>query len=1039
MNTVPDTPTRFWRRPGALAFFAAMFLNAFVDLGHKIVIQNTLYKLYDGSAQILWTAIINALILLPFLVLISPAGFLSDRFYKTAVMRVMGIAAVVITLGITAAYYAGWFEVAFALTFLLAAQSALYSPAKYGFIKPFFGKEGLSRANGIAQATSIMAILFGSFAFSIGFEVLYPKGAQEPGDVMRAIAPLGWLLVLFSLIETALLYKLPDLGTPDTQARLPLKHLLTGKQWQEDLRCLLHNRAILLSVVGLAMFWSIGQVVLAAFPAFLKETTAEMNTLKVQGVLACTGIGIALGSIMAGRASRHHIELGLLPLGALAILGSLSLLTTFSSLSAFALCFLVMGIGGGLFIVPLNALIQYSADENQLGKTLAANNWVQNLCMLGFLVLTALVAKADISSRWLLLSMILVALAGSLYTLYRLPQAFVRLILGRVMLQRYSLRVQGMRHVPAQGGVLLLGNHISWIDWAIVQLACPRPVRFVMLASIYQKWYLRRFLRLMGAIPIAQGASAQSSLERVAAALDAGEVVCLFPEGTISRTGHFAELRRGFERAASLCQQPLAIVPFYLHGLWGSQFSRASQHYKASQRRPWVRDLACAFGPPLPADCSRDRLHDALYRLSVNAWREQPQQASIGAALINAAKRKGRDAALVESQQDERGRFKPLNPISGHQLLTHALIRARRLPRGQAIAILSPRSADAVILMVAAWIAGCRVCLLDPRAPTRELTQRLQALDIRHVYAADSERLGAEGLTCEPLVMKAGTLESLLTAIYARLTPAWKIRWLSLAPPSAIALQLPTRDEAEQLKTVQYSPGALIAQSAQIAQLLNTESDDSLLAHLPLHQAYGSVVQILTPLLQGITCVIEPQDGVVSLARTLARLDVTLLLTHPEQLYQMTDSPHCHALLLSSLRRLVVSQIGLDRARIQAFQLMFHQPVLPGFGLTETGPVLSCNLPDAMDPQRWHIQRGQKAGSVGMPLPGTHIVATDAVGQPLPAGQVGALAVTGPQCMQGYAEGDHWQRTADGDGWITPLRGWVDDDGFVFLASPANA
>ncbi|MEQ8938201.1 MAG: acyl-[ACP]--phospholipid O-acyltransferase, partial [Gammaproteobacteria bacterium] len=155
---------------GFLPYLLVVFLNAFIDLGHKIIIQNTVFKIYDGQQQIILTAIVNALILLPFILLLSPAGFVSDRFPRNKVIRVTSWGAVILTLCITLFYYLGWFWPAFAMTFMLALQSAFYSPAKYGFIKELVGSDNLAQANGVVQATTTIAILSGIFAFSVLFE-----------------------------------------------------------------------------------------------------------------------------------------------------------------------------------------------------------------------------------------------------------------------------------------------------------------------------------------------------------------------------------------------------------------------------------------------------------------------------------------------------------------------------------------------------------------------------------------------------------------------------------------------------------------------------------------------------------------------------------------------------------------------------------------------------------------------------------------------------------------------------------------------------
>uniref|UniRef100_UPI00359450DD MFS transporter n=1 Tax=Thiocapsa sp. TaxID=2024551 RepID=UPI00359450DD len=176
---------QLFRITGFVAYIGMIFLNALVDLGHKIIIQNTLFKTYDGDAQILLTAIVNALILLPFVLLFTPSGFLADRFPKHLVMRASAWVAVAVTLAITGFYYLGWFRAAFAMTFLLAVQSALYSPAKYGYIKELVGKEALASANGWVQATTTTAILGGIFFFSILFEGrLAGMSYSTPNDVM---------------------------------------------------------------------------------------------------------------------------------------------------------------------------------------------------------------------------------------------------------------------------------------------------------------------------------------------------------------------------------------------------------------------------------------------------------------------------------------------------------------------------------------------------------------------------------------------------------------------------------------------------------------------------------------------------------------------------------------------------------------------------------------------------------------------------------------------------------------------------------------
>ena len=386
--------------PGFISFLAVAFINAMVDLGHKILIQNTIFKMYDDATQVGLTAIINALILLPFILLFTPAGYLSDRFAKPYLMRATAFAAILITLLITLAYYQGWFLFAFLLTLVLAAQSALYSPAKYGYIRELAGNERLAPANGFIQATTIVAILSGIFVFTILFETrLDGHEYQNEAELIRHIAPIGWLLVSLSVVEFILACRLPLTGTTSTQPRFDWQRYRQGHILRENLQRLLHNPVIWYAILGLSMFWGISQTFLATFPAFAKMVLAEDNTIVIQGLLACSGVGIIIGSLLAGTGRKGHIKTGLIPAGAIGMCLVLFVVPLLSSTMLFALAILSFGFFGGLFIIPLNALIQWHAPANQLGTILAGNNWVQNIVMISFLMLTLLAALAAITSQ----------------------------------------------------------------------------------------------------------------------------------------------------------------------------------------------------------------------------------------------------------------------------------------------------------------------------------------------------------------------------------------------------------------------------------------------------------------------------------------------------------------------------------------------------------------------------------------------------------------------------------------------------------------
>ncbi len=525
---------------GFLPYIAVLFLNAFVDLGHKITIQNTIFKTYEGDALIILTAIVNALILLPFVLLFTPAGFLADKFPKNLVMRTTAWGAVGLTCLITLFYHLGWFWAAFVMTFLLAVQSAFYGPAKYGYIREIAGKERLTRANSVVQATTTIAILTGALVFSILFEIFLTDVVfSTKEDVLVAIKGIGWFLIAGALVELKLAYRLPTRHKPDRNLRFDWVKYRTGRYLAENLDTVRSQEVILLSIIGLALMWSIGQVLLAAFPAFVKDNLGVTDVRVIQGTLANVGTGVMFGSLIAGIVSRNYIETGLIPIGALGVAVCLFILPWLDTMQAHVINLMLLGMFSGLFIIPLNALIQFHAGERMLGRVLAGNSLIQNVVMLGFLGLTVLFSMRGLSDLLFPLLMV-VALGGAIYTVYKLPQSLLRIILTLTIGETYWLHVEGFKHFPDTGGVLMLGKNIRKNFWLFVQMAAPRQIRFVVSRHLFGSLYNKIFFGFFRAIP---GARNPATRQTIIELLEAGEVVCPWSDSDRNNAEWLASLR----------------------------------------------------------------------------------------------------------------------------------------------------------------------------------------------------------------------------------------------------------------------------------------------------------------------------------------------------------------------------------------------------------------------------------------------------------------------------------------------------------------
>lgn len=1044
---------------GAMAFFMAIFLNAFVDLGHKIIVQNTIFKLFDEHTQVVYTAILNGLILLPFILLISPAGYLSDRFSKVEVMRKSAWVVVILCTVILVCYYQGWFWLAFAMTFLLAAQSAIYSPAKFGYIKQLFGKERLGQANGVVSALSITAILMGIFIFSIFFETLYSDQALNEKEILQSIAPIGWILVLTSLIELFMMYKLPNDSdsiknqyTSSSALTFSWKKLITGKMLIDDLWPLRNNRSIRLSVIGLATFWAVGQVMLAAFPAFFKTQTGIENTIVLQGILACSGLGIACGSVIAGRFSKNYIELGLLPLGAAGIATGLFLLPSTTSSQIAAVIFFGIGFSGGIFIVPLNALIQFQAKDDELGKTLAANNWVQNITMLLFLLITVMFSLLEFTSKSLLQLTALVATVGCAYTLWQLPQSFIRILVTFLLTRHYKVSIQGIKNIPSQGGVLFLGNHVSFIDWAIIQLASPRPVRFVMIKAIYDRWYLRWFFDLFGSIPIEQGTKSTQALDAIAHYLDKGDVVCLFPEGTVSRTGHLAQFRAGFEKACSRTQNPIQIIPFYLQGLWGSTFSRSSEKLKKAHRPNAKRDLVITFGQAIDKTCSAETIKQKIVDLSIESWNTYISNLpNLQHQWVDAAKFHGTQRLISDSSGS---RLNAIEALSASSAL--GLTLKKHIQKRQNIGILLPPSAGTTLINMALLQQGKTLVNLNYSASIEILNAAIEQAQIDIIIGSTRflNTLSNKGVSLDELFehtqfMDADTLtasihpqQKALIYLACRLLPSWLLKRMLCQPTAkdSTAVIVFSSGSEGTPKGVCLNHQNILANVKQTSAVLNMESNDVIFGNLPLFHAFGLTVTQFLPLLESVPVVYhaDPTDA-LTCAKNIAKHQASIFFGTSTFFRLYCKNKKIHPLMLSSLRTVVSGAEKLNMDVRHAFCSKFNVDIYEGYGATETTPVTSVNIPDQLSLQDFKVQLGHKTGSVGMPLPGTSCKIFDLETQKeMPTGEAGMIWVGGSQVMQGYLK--DIEKTAsvirhiNGTRWyITGDKGFIDNDGFLFI------
>jgi acyl-[acyl-carrier-protein]-phospholipid O-acyltransferase/long-chain-fatty-acid--[acyl-carrier-protein] ligase len=550
---------------------------------------------------------------LPFLVFAAPAGFLADRFSKRNVMVAFKAAEVfVVSLGV-AAILIGSVPLMFVMLFLLGAQATMFITSKLGAIPEIVRSEEISAANGLINMVSMSAIIVGNLAGNWLYTLTKPGGQNcwwIYAAALLGVATCGFVTSLF-------------IGRlrPANPAR-PIPWNLAG-QTVRDLAALGSNRPLLLVTLGSAYFWALGALSQINIDQFAtKHLGVEQQN--VGPLLAALILGIGGGALLAGMWSRGKVELGLVPLGGLGIAVTSVLVAAvpggssghFPLAGYGASCFLLlaMGVTAGLYDIPLQAFIQDRSPVESRGSIMAAYNF---LCFAGMLAASGV--------YWLLsgplgLSASAIFVVGGIGTVlvtffivrlmpFQTMRLAVRLLTGCV----YRVRVEGVENVPP-GGALVVANHISWADGVLLGLACPRHPRMIAFAQYFDSPWLGWFGRLGRIIPI--GSTRKSMAESIRAAREAlrqGELVGIFPEGGITRTGEIQEFRPGF--LSILKDSGAPVVPVYLGGLWGSIFSFERGRFFWKWPRRWPYPVTIRFGKPIPMPESVDEVRRAVEKL----------------------------------------------------------------------------------------------------------------------------------------------------------------------------------------------------------------------------------------------------------------------------------------------------------------------------------------------------------------------------------------------------------------------------------------
>ena len=604
-------------------FFATQFCGALNDNVFKnaLVILFTYHAAsYSALSAGELANLAQALFILPFFLFSAQAGQLADKFERSRIIRLVKLAEIGIMLLALVGFLQQSLVLLLTALFLMGLHSTVFGPVKYSILPQHLHEHELVGGNAWVESGTFLAILLGTLA---GGLLVAAGGGGTAAAVCVALALAGY----------AASRAVPQSPAPAPELQIDWNPL--RETWR-NLRFMATNRAVFNSVLGISWFWFYGGMFLAQFPAYARDTLGGGEQV-VTALLAVFSIGIGAGSLLCERLSGHKVEIGLVPFGSIGM--TLFALDLFLASPGAALAtgqtvaqlfaqpgtlrilvdLLLIGVFGGFFIVPLYALIQTRTERSHQSRVFAGNN----ILNAAFVVVAALVAigllKAGLTIAQIFLVTAVLNAAVAVYIFTLVPEFLMRFVVWLLIHSVYRLEKSGLEHIPEEGPAVLVCNHVSFVDALVIMAACRRPIRFVMDHGIFRIPVLNFVFRTGRAIPIASARVDAGLLEQaydeVARALQAGDLVGLFPEGRITDTGEMYPFRQGIERIVA--RTPVPVVPMALKGLWGSFFSRkAGPAMTRPFHRPPFAKIGLAVSTPVPAaDVTAQALQDRVQAL----------------------------------------------------------------------------------------------------------------------------------------------------------------------------------------------------------------------------------------------------------------------------------------------------------------------------------------------------------------------------------------------------------------------------------------
>ncbi|MCB1827277.1 MAG: acyl-[ACP]--phospholipid O-acyltransferase, partial [Coxiellaceae bacterium] len=1022
-----------------LPLFITQFLNAFNDniFKNSLVILLT-YVLAKGTAEHeqMMVTLAAGIFILPFFLFSATAGQLADKFDKAKLSRIIKFFEILCMILGTVGFYLSNTWILMTTLFLMGTHSAFFGPIKYAIVPDHVYEDELIPANALIEASTFLAILLGTLLG--GLLIITTYGVQITSTVMISLAIIGWVASFF----------IP--AAPAPQPALKINFNVVKETWN-IVGLATHQRDVFLSIMGISWFWLVGGAFLSQFPTFTKEVL-HASAPVVSFFLATFSIGIAIGSMACNRLLQGEINAKYAPIALLIVSIFLAdvhfathhmtfakdapLLTVGQFLSLgvswrVLFDFAFLSVAGGIYIVPLYAILQTRAEQNSRARMIACNNIMNAFFMVltSILIIGLLWIHLSITQIFLFVAIINAAVA--LYMAKLVPHVILQSVVKWLLVSLYRIKVKGMENYKeVTGRHIIVANHTSFIDALIISAFLPGKITFAINTHIAGQWWLKPFLSLVDAFQI--DPTKPMSTKSLIKAVKNGKTVMIFPEGRITVTGSLMKIYEGPGLIAD--KTGAQVVPIRIEGAQYTPFSRLRGMVKLR----WFPKIRLTILPPrtftIPDDIRGRRrrayISEQLYDVMTEMlFESSPYNNHLYQALLNAKSIYGGKKVIAEDIERK--------PLTYRKLIMRSLILGRYLKNStrtyETVGVLLPNTVNTLTVFFALQAYSRIPAMLNFSSGASAVVKACATASMKKIYTSKRfislARLEAIDLALKEAGIDVVYLEELVQKISIFTKIAGFLSSLSAkrhfnhynreSRADDAAVVLFTSGSEGTPKGVVLSHANIQANRFQLGSRIDFSSRDIVMNALPMFHSFGLNAATLLPVLSGIKVFFYPTPLHYRIIPELT-YDINATMLFGTDTFLANYGKFCHPYDFYSVRFVVAGAEKLKDNTRQLWNEKLGIRIFEGYGATETSPVLSVNTP-----------MQYKAGSVGRFLPGIEYKL-----EPVPGiDEGGRLWVKGPNVMLGYMLLDYpGQVLAPKDGWYdTGDVVNVDGQGFVTI------